>query len=419
MKYLWEKKNWFDFKYDEAALLKPLGELRVLQGKLLGRVASLDLKLETEAQGAVLVEEAVRTAEIEGEKINRDAVRSSVAVRLGLPKGIGRQEKHIDGLVDVLLDAVRFHNRSLTLERLNGWQAALFPTGYSGLRKIKVGRLRGNEPMQVVSGPIGREKVHFEALPRDRLDKEMRLVLKWWNSSQGNIDGILRAAAAHFARRGGDPPELPQHYAVPVDRPADHPPVDVRRVVRDSGVGEERVVPQHRPRRPPGGEPARIDAPGRKPDPLEAAAKRRQVVLPAGQALQVGRLDLHRRPGGLVPAARGPGQPSGRQHQGDQQGGRSADPGPDRGFVPHPDLDARDRGEMAQGAGQEPQLSTEGETVGVGGGDGHPEIRRIQPCRTALVRAHQDLAVHRDGGVHRHRVPDQKVKGVEDRKSNV
>jgi len=178
MKYLWEKKNWFDFKYDEAALLKPLGELRVLQGKLLGRVASLDLKLETEAQGAVLVEEAVRTAEIEGEKINRDAVRSSVAVRLGLPKGIGRQEKHIDGLVDVLLDAVRFHNRSLTLERLNGWQAALFPTGYSGLRKIKVGRLRGNEPMQVVSGPIGREKVHFEALPKERLAEEMRLFLK-------------------------------------------------------------------------------------------------------------------------------------------------------------------------------------------------------------------------------------------------
>ena len=198
MKYLWEKKNWFDFKYDEAGLLKPLGELRVLQGKLLGRVASLDLKLETEAQGAVLVEEAVRTAEIEGEKINRDAVRSSVAVRLGLPKGIGRQEKHIDGLVDVLLDAVRFHNRSLTLERLNGWQAALFPTGYSGLRKIKVGRLRGNEPMQVVSGPIGREKVHFEALPKERLDEEMRLFLKWWNSSRGNMDGVLRAATAHL-----------------------------------------------------------------------------------------------------------------------------------------------------------------------------------------------------------------------------
>ena len=109
MKYIWEHKNWFDFKYDEAALLKPLSQLRVLQGKLLGRVASLDIKLETEAQGAILVEEAVRTAEIEGQKLNRDAVRSSVAVRLGLPQGVGAHDRNIDGLVDVLLDAVRFY----------------------------------------------------------------------------------------------------------------------------------------------------------------------------------------------------------------------------------------------------------------------------------------------------------------------
>ena len=198
MKYIWEHKNWFGLKYDEAALLKPLSELRVLQGKLLGRVASLDLKLEAEAQGAVLVEEAIRTAEIEGQKLNRDAVRSSVAVRLGLPKGVGGHEKNIDGLVDVLLDAVRFHDKSLTLERLNGWHAALFPTGYSGLRKIKVGRLRGDEPMRIVSGPVGKEKVHFEALPKERLDEEMRLFLKWWNSPQGSMEGILRAATAHL-----------------------------------------------------------------------------------------------------------------------------------------------------------------------------------------------------------------------------
>ena len=198
MKYIWEHKNWFDLKYDEAVLLKPLSELRVLQGKLLGRLASLDLKLEAEAQGAVLVEEAVRTAEIEGQKLNRDAVRSSVAVRLGLPKGVGGHEKNIDGLVDVLLDAVRFHDKSLTSKRLNGWHAALFPTGYSGLRKIKVGKFRGDEPMQIVSGPIGKEKVHFEALPKERLDEEMSLFLEWWNSSQESMDGILRAAAAHL-----------------------------------------------------------------------------------------------------------------------------------------------------------------------------------------------------------------------------
>jgi Fic family protein len=198
MEYIWERKNWFDFKYDEAVLLKPLSQLMVLQGKLLGRVASLDLKLETEAQAGVLVEEAVRTTEIEGEKLNRDAVRSSVAVKLGLPRGIGARDRNIDGLVDVLLDAVRFYDKPLTLERLNGWHAALFPSGYSGLRKIKTGKLRGDEPMQVVSGALGKEKVHFEALPRERLEEEMKLFIKWWHSSFGNSDGILRVATAHL-----------------------------------------------------------------------------------------------------------------------------------------------------------------------------------------------------------------------------
>ena len=109
MKYLWERKNWFDFKYDDATLLKPLSHLRVLQGRLLGRIASLDIRFETEAQGAVLVEEAIRTAEIEGHKLNRSAVRSSVARRLGLPRGVGAHDRIVDGLVDVLLDAVRLH----------------------------------------------------------------------------------------------------------------------------------------------------------------------------------------------------------------------------------------------------------------------------------------------------------------------
>lgn len=198
MKYIWERENWFDFNYDNAVLLKPLSGLRVLQGKLLGRIASLDIKLETEAHGAILVEETVRTAEIEGQKLNRESVRSSVAVKLGLPHGIGAHDRNVDGLVDVLLDAVRFHDKPLTMERLNGWHAALFPAGYSGLRKIRAGKPRGGEPMQIVSGPIGKEKVHFEALSKDRLDEEMRLFLKWWNSSQGSLDGILRAAAAHL-----------------------------------------------------------------------------------------------------------------------------------------------------------------------------------------------------------------------------
>ncbi len=198
MKYIWERKNWFDFSYDEAAILKPLSQLRIEQGKLLGRAASLDLKLETEAQAAVLVEEAIRTAEIEGHKLNKDAVRSSVAKRLGLPQGVGASDRNVDGLVDILLDAVRSYSKPLTMDRLNGWQAALFPTGYSGLRKIRTGKLRGDEPMQIVSGPVGKEKVHFEALPGDRLQEEMKLFLKWWDTSFGRMDGVLRAAEAHL-----------------------------------------------------------------------------------------------------------------------------------------------------------------------------------------------------------------------------
>ena len=106
MKYIWEHKDWFNFRFDNKALLKPLSELRGVQGKLLGRVASLDIKLESEAQGAILVEEAVRTVEIEGEKLNRETVRSSVAVRLGLPHGIGPHDRYVDSLVDVPLRVV-------------------------------------------------------------------------------------------------------------------------------------------------------------------------------------------------------------------------------------------------------------------------------------------------------------------------
>ena len=198
MKYIWQLKNWHDFKYDVAAVLKPLGELRLIQGKLLGRVAELNIGLDVDAQASILVEETIRTAQIEGQTFNREAVRSSVAIKLGFPAGVGAPDRHIDGLVDVLLDAVRFYDKPLTQARLNGWQASLFPTGYSGLRKIRVGRMRGNEPMQIVSGPLGKEKIHYEALPRERLDEEMRFFLKWWQTSADQMDGVLRAAQAHL-----------------------------------------------------------------------------------------------------------------------------------------------------------------------------------------------------------------------------
>jgi Fic family protein len=198
-KYIWQTRNWHSFTYDHTALIGPLAKARGAQGILLGRVSALDIGLETDAQAAVLTEEAVRTAEIEGIALNREAVRSSVAQRLGLPQGVGiKKDRNADGLIAVLLDAVRLHDKPLSLKRLNGWQAALFPTGYSGLSKIRTGALRGDEPMRVISGPISRVRIHFEAPPRETLDQEMRQFIDWWNASPGAADGILRAAAAHL-----------------------------------------------------------------------------------------------------------------------------------------------------------------------------------------------------------------------------
>ena len=200
MKYIWQENNWFDFKYDKKKLMEPLAKARYVQGNLLGRISALNIESKTfiEAQAEVLIEEALHTSEIEGVILNKDAVRSSISVRLGLPQGMVVKDRNVDGLVDVLLDAVRFYNKPLTMKRMNGWQASLFPTGYSGLQKIRVGKLRGQETMQVISGPIGKEKIHFEAPPYSVLKKEMDLFLKWWNSSEGSMDGILRAAVAHL-----------------------------------------------------------------------------------------------------------------------------------------------------------------------------------------------------------------------------
>jgi Fic family protein len=145
------------------------------------------------------VEDGLTTSAIEGERLDVDAVRSSVARRLGLPTaGLPAPPRAVDGLIDVLLDATRQHDAPLTAERLFGWQAALFPTGYSGLHAIRVGALRGNEPMQVVSGGIGKEKVHFIAPPRKGLEAEVDRFLAWFNASPAGIDGLVRAGLAHL-----------------------------------------------------------------------------------------------------------------------------------------------------------------------------------------------------------------------------
>ncbi len=197
-KYIWQNKNWSDFTWDSSRLLPLLGKARQTQGKILARVKALGLNLTSEAQAEILTEEAVKTSAIEGEVLNRDSVRSSVVRHLGLNEaGLPRSERHIDGLVEVLLDATGNYDKPLTAKRLKGWQAALFPTGYSGLYKIRAGQWRSGD-VQVVSGPVGRERVHFQAPPPEKVDDEIRSFLTWWQESLGKEEGFLRGGIAHF-----------------------------------------------------------------------------------------------------------------------------------------------------------------------------------------------------------------------------
>ncbi|MGO9138526.1 MAG: Fic family protein [Syntrophales bacterium] len=197
-RYLWERPDWTRFRWKNEDILLVLGECRLLQGKLLSKVADLGFTLENQAQVEILTEETLKTALIEGESLNVQAVRSSVARKLGLPSAGLRVDRYIDGLVSVLLDATKNHDEPLTKKRLFGWQAALFPTGYSGIHKIRVGKWRGDKPMRIVSGPVGRETVHFEAPPSDRISLEVGGFLEWWKVSRGNVEGLLRAAIAQF-----------------------------------------------------------------------------------------------------------------------------------------------------------------------------------------------------------------------------
>lgn len=200
MKWIWQQPNWPDFIWEIEALLPFLSKARLEQGKLLGRTKELGFELSQEAGADILIEEVIKTSEIEGAYLNRDLVRSSVAKHLGLPSfGLPQASRSIDGLVDILVDATKKYDQPLTAERLWSWQAALFPTGYSGLLRIQVGEWRsGEEPMQVVSGALGKENLHFEAVPSSCLGNEMDQFLTWWKTSLDKIDGLLRAGLAHF-----------------------------------------------------------------------------------------------------------------------------------------------------------------------------------------------------------------------------
>lgn len=194
--YIWQLPSWPDFRWDTAALLRPLGLARQAQGKLLAQSEHFGMG----ARADVLIREAFTTAAIEGELLDRESVRSSVARRLGLATaGLPPVDRHVDGLVEMLIDATRNHTEPLTASRLKGWQAALFPTGYSGMRKIVVGDWRHDtEPMQVVSGPFGKETVHYEAPPAEKVDIEVERFLAWFQSPPEGMDGLIRAAAAHL-----------------------------------------------------------------------------------------------------------------------------------------------------------------------------------------------------------------------------
>ena len=199
MTYIWQLKQWPALRWSSEALLPLIGRARLAQGKLLAKVAGLGFTLSREAQVEMLTEEALTTSAIEGERLDRDSVRSSVARHLGLPAaGLAPANRSVDGLVEVLLDATQRYQTPLSAARLKRWQAALFPTGYSGLRHLRVGRWRGlGPPMQVVSGAVGRERVHYEAPPGHRVERDMRQFLSWWKASAAREDGLLRSGLAH------------------------------------------------------------------------------------------------------------------------------------------------------------------------------------------------------------------------------
>lgn len=200
--YIWQQPSWPGFRWDNAALLKLLGICRFQQGSLLTQMKDLGFDVRQQARAEVLIEEALKTSEIEGERLDPKAVRSSVAQRLGLPTAgmVSTKNQQADGVVQILLDATQNFNHTLTPERLFGWHAALFPTGYSGMHKIKVASWRDdrNGPMRVVSGPIGREKIHYEAPPAEGLEKEMDRFFCWWEESRKEMDGLLRGSLSHL-----------------------------------------------------------------------------------------------------------------------------------------------------------------------------------------------------------------------------
>ena len=197
-KYIYQKENWTDFLWDNAIVSAVLGDVRLLQGKMLGQIHSLGFSSKEEKKLEMLTLDVLKSSEIEGETLNYEQVRSSVARRLGInTAGLVTSPRDVEGVVEMMLDATQNYSEPLTEDRLFGWHAALFPTGYSGMHKITVARYR-TEEMQIVSGAMGKEKVHYEAVAATDVEKEMKLFLDWFNDDTIQIDPVLKAAIAHF-----------------------------------------------------------------------------------------------------------------------------------------------------------------------------------------------------------------------------
>jgi Fic family protein len=198
--YIYRLKTWPHFTWDHLRLAEPLARVHHEQGRLLGRMEGLGFPLQQEALLLTLTEDVLKSSEIEGERLNEGLVRSSIARRLGIDiGGLETVDRNVEGVVEMMLDATRRYDKPLSADRLHGWHASLFPTGRSGMKKVKTGAWRedGEGPMQVVSGPLGRQRVHFEAPAARYLPREMRAFLHWFNGANEK-DWVVKASIAHL-----------------------------------------------------------------------------------------------------------------------------------------------------------------------------------------------------------------------------
>jgi Fic family protein len=198
--WIFEHQQWPNFTWDEKIFSHQLADIRYRQGRLLGKMENLGFELKREASLKTLTNDVLKSTAIEGEYLNHDEVRSSIARRLGLDiSGLIPSSRHVEGVVEMMLDATQMFYKPLEKERLFSWHAALFPTGHSGMHRISVGHWRTtqNDPMQVVSGSIGREKIHFEAPGADKIEGEMQAFLSWFEKND-NMDPVLKAGIAHL-----------------------------------------------------------------------------------------------------------------------------------------------------------------------------------------------------------------------------